>query len=550
MISEALKKKVGQMLMCGFPSTVVDAQARALLKDFYVGNYIYFARNCESAYQTAVLSKELSDMVYETLGIAPILTIDQEGGNVSRLTEGSSLISGAAAVSAAATELDESHLARVEKLGENLGAILRACGININNAPDMDVNIEPANPIIGSRSYGDDPERAAAVAIAMMKGMKKSGVGGAIKHFPGHGNVNSDSHLGIPVNTTDLETLREKEFRTFELAIKAGAEATMSAHVRYTNVDESCPGTLSFKVQTELLRDTFGFKGLAMTDCMEMDAVRRCYPKGEAAVMAIEAGVDILTISHTYEAVSDYANAIYEALESGRISEERIDISYQRIMDYKSRMGLMEKQDIDPEKAVEILMDEEKQQLCDELALESQTMLQGTLPFGMEEDLVIIAPPQRASTGAEDMKPLSLVDAALKRAEEIGCLVYGLELPVNGTDEEFVPYLSDVDEMIRKVSVKRKEEGKDPKVSVLLGLFNARFKPVYKTVLRALEKKAAQGEIQLGVVLLGAPYDVALSEGGEAVAVAYEYNRLSVQGFLQALESGRFAGKCPFQKLK
>lgn len=553
MISESLKKKVGQMLMCGFPSTVVDEQAKALLKDLYVGNYIYFARNCESAEQTAALSRDLSDMVYDALGIAPIITIDQEGGNVSRLVEGSSLISGAAAVSAATPVLDEASLKRVETLGENLGKILRACGVNINNAPDMDVNIEPANPVIGSRSYGDDPERVAKVAIAMMHGMKKSGVGGAIKHFPGHGNVNSDSHLGIPVNDTDVSALRETEFKTFELAIAAGAEATMSAHVRYTNVDPSCPGTLSKKIQTELLRDTFGFKGLAMTDCMEMDAVRKCYPKGEAAVMAIEAGVDLLTISHTYEAASDYATAIYEALESGRLTEERIDASYERIMDYKKRMGLLEKQQIDPKKAVEELMDAGKQELCDTLALDSQTMLQGSFPFTLEEGLIVAAPPQRASTGAEDMKPLSLVDMMKAAAEGKGICITALELPVTGTEEEFAPYLKQLEEAIDIAN------GKEEKAKVLLGMFNGRFKPVYGKVLEFLAKKQADGKVECGIVLMGAPYDLTMVNdvfgeiAGEKclpVAVSYEYNRLSVAGLIRALESGEFKGVCPFKRLK
>lgn len=536
------------MLMCGFPSTKVDEQAKALLKDLYVGNYIYFARNCESAEQTASLSRDLSDMVYDALGIAPIITIDQEGGNVSRLVEGSSLISGAAAVSAATPVLDEASLQRVEDLGENLGKILRACGVNINNAPDMDVNIEPANPVIGSRSYGDDPERVAKVAIAMMHGMKKSGVGGAIKHFPGHGNVNSDSHLGIPVNETDIETLRETEFKTFEMAIAAGAEATMSAHVRYTKVDASCPGTLSPKVQTELLRDTFGFKGLAMTDCMEMDAVRKCYPKGEAAVMAIEAGVDILTISHTYEAASDYANAIYEALESGRLTEERIDASYERIMDYKKRMGLLEKQHIDPKKAVEELMDVKKQELCDTLAMDSQTMLQGCFPFAMEEDLIVMAPPQRAATGAEDMKPLSLVDTMVETAKEKGIHLMSLELPVSGTEEEFAPYLAKMEEMIDQT----RKNGK--KASVLLGMVNGRFKPAYKVVLETLKKKQDEGNMNVGVVLMGAPYDLTMINDVFSevipVSVAYEYNRLSVDGFIRALEGKAFKGVCPFKRLK
>ena len=527
MVSLELKKKVGQMLMCGFPSAYVDDQARTLLEKYYVGNYIYFARNITGAEQLAALSKELSDMVYDALGAAPFLTLDQEGGIVSRLVEGAALYPGAAAVSAA-TRLTDEDLTRVRRLGRNAGDILRKCGINMDLAPDMDTNIEPANPVIGTRSYGDDPERVGAVASAMMLGMKDALVAGAIKHFPGHGNVVSDSHLGIPVNDTEESVLNETEFKAFELGIRAGADAVMSAHVRYTKVDPDNPGTLSHKIQTELLRGKMGFKGLSMTDCLEMDAIAVTYPRGEGAVRAIEAGVDILTISHTMKAISEAAEAIYAALESGRLSEARIDESYRRIMETKARMHLLERQEIDPKKAMEAAFNPEYLQLADEISADAHTLLCGSFDTDLSSPNVLVAaPPSRAVTGVEDMDPLSLTALLSKKG------ICGIEIPLQG-DAAVESYTETIDRMIA--------EGKD---HVILALYNARFRKSQEAILRHLEAKP----VHLDVILMGAPYDLSLIHRADSVICAYEYTLLSVKTLIKALENKQFPGKTPFGKI-
>jgi len=527
MISLELKKKIGQMLLCGFPSPEVDDQARTLLKDYYVGNYIYFARNITGAAQLSSLSKELSDMVFDALGIAPFLTLDQEGGIVSRLVEGAALYPGAAAVSAA-TELTEKDLARVRQLGRNAGDILRRCGINMDLAPDMDTNIEPANPVIGTRAYGDDPERIGAVASAMLLGMKDSLVTGVIKHFPGHGNVVSDSHLGIPVNDTDEAVLAETEFKSFALGIQAGAEAVMSAHVLYTKVDPENPGTISHRIQTELLREKMGFTGLSMTDCMEMDAMAKYYPNGEGAVRAIEAGVDMLTISHTVKAVSEAAEAIYAAIEEGRITEERIDVSHRRIMEMKARMHLLERQEIDPQKAMEAAFKPAYLELASEISSNAHTLLKGRFETDMTApDLLIVAPPSRAVTGVEDMDPLSLTALLGRKGIE------GIEIPLSG-EADTAPYEAAIGEALAR-----------GKKHVILGLYNARFRPVQEAILRYLE----QQDVHLDVILMGAPYDLSLIRRADSVICAYEYTLLSVMTLIKALESGSFPGHSPFGRI-
>lgn len=519
-----LKKMVGQMLMAGFPSTEVDEQAVRLLEDYDVGNYIYFSRNMKSAEQVARLSKDLSDRVYRRLGICPFISADQEGGAVSRITEGAALMPGAMAVAAATDGSSERSLARMQKLGENCGQILRSVGVNLNLAPDMDVNIEPANPVIGARSYGDDPEQVATKAIAMMHGLEAGGVLPVIKHFPGHGNVSSDSHLGMPVNETDRERLEKTEFAVFQKGIQAGAKAVMTAHVRYTQVDPDHPATLSKVILTDMLRGQFHFDGLVMTDCLEMDAIRAAYGSGEGAVRAIEAGVDLLTVSHTYEALSEVAEAIYQALDSGRLSEERIQLSYDRIMKQKTEMGLLEPQVIDETTSEKTAMAADKLMLCREIAADSMTLLSGSAKLDLEHpDFLVIAPDSRASTGAEDMKGVSFADRAAAR---FGCLA--AKIPLDGDSTAAGMMLQSAVKMGFK--------------KVILGLFNARLREGQVKVLRELEDMPG---VHLTVALLGAPYDCRLVQRADGIVCAYEYTALSVEALLDALSAGEFPGVCP-----
>lgn len=333
MMNESLKRKIGQMICAGFPSAKVDDQARRLVEDYHVGNFILFTRNVLDARQLCDLNNGLRKLAIDHTGIAPLIGIDQEGGAVSRYYEGAALIPGAMALSAVG------DAQKVEQVGYTLGSVLKAVGVSIDYAPVLDVNIDPRNPIIGNRSYGDDVDRVSEMGIAMVNGMKKAGMIACVKHYPGHGNVATDSHLDLPINDTPVDTLRKTEWIPFARAFAAGADALMSAHVRYTAISDH-PGTLTKEILTDVLRDEQHFEGIATTDCMEMGAIRKLYGCGEGAVRAIEAGIDILHFSHTYEAVKEGVDTIYAAVESGRLSEERIEQSYQRIMRLKEKYNL------------------------------------------------------------------------------------------------------------------------------------------------------------------------------------------------------------------
>lgn len=510
-----LRQKIGQMIIAGFPSLQVDDQARRLVSEYSVGNFVLFGRNFSTLRQACDLCEGLSALAFEGTGLAPLIAADQEGGAVTRLREGAALFPGAMALAAARGK-------DVYRVGKNCGEILRAVGVNTNFAPVLDVNIEAKNPIIGARAFSDDPWMVSRLGLDMLAGMKDGGLLAAVKHYPGHGNVKSDSHLGIPENDTPSDLLNATEWIPFQNAFRAGAEALMTAHVRYNDVDPEYPATLSRKIMTTMLREKQNFQGLVLTDCLEMDAVRAAYGIGEGAVLAVEAGCDLLTFSHTIEAVAEAVQAIYKAVESGRLSVERIDRSYHRILEVKEKYGLTVPFVPNREKAVHFAYDPEKIALHARLARESITLLSGkAVNLENKKAVKFFAPASLALTGAEDLhkNPLSF---ALQAEQRFGGTA--VQTPLDGLDAKT---LEEIDADNYELAV--------------LGLYNARFRAGQQELLRALEKSGKT----LVVVLLGAPYDAVLVKRSDAVIAAYEYTALSVSAVLDALEEQRFPGQCP-----
>ena len=297
----------------------------------------------------------------------------------------------------------------------------------------------------------------------------------------------------------------------------------MTAHVRYTAVDD-LPGTLSKKIMTDLLRGQMGFEGLAVTDCMEMDAVRATYGCGEGAVMAVEAGCDMLTFSHTLASAAEAVEALYAAVESGRITEERIDASYNRIMRLKEKYGLLKPLEIDRARAHTLAADPQKNDLHRRLSRESMTLMWdrgGLEAFRKARRPLFLAPPSLSLTGAEDreVNPLSFVKIAVQEFD--GSAV---TLPLNCFDD----------------TVQAQIDQADFDVAVMC-LYNARFRSGQVETLRYLEKLGRP----LVVIMLGAPYDTGLVHRADALVAAYEYTNLSVPALIDALKTGTFAGRLP-----
>ncbi len=294
-----------------------------------LGSVALFGRNVTDAAQltelTAALRAENPDI---------LVAIDEEGGDVTRLEVGSgSSWPGNLALGA----IDDPALTR--DVARELGRALAACGINYNWAPSADVNSNPGNPVIGVRSFGADPELCARHTAAWVEGLQSAGVAACAKHFPGHGDTNVDSHLGLPLIDVDVDLLRSRDLVPFKAAIAAGAKAMMTAHIMIPVLDPNLPATLSRAVLTDLLRARpqdggLGYDGLIVTDAIEMGAIADNYGIAEGTLLAIEAGADAICVGGGLadeDTVILLRDAIVTAVRSGRLAEERLADAAQRV---------------------------------------------------------------------------------------------------------------------------------------------------------------------------------------------------------------------------
>lgn len=323
-----LQKRVGRLMIAGFKGTTMSSDIKRLIHDYHIGGVILFGRNIGTPQEILALTQSLQHEAKTAGYTSPLLIcIDQENGVVRRLGEGTTIIPGAMLLGATH---DPKH---AFKAGRMTGKELKALGINWNLAPVVDINNNPKNPVIGVRSFGEDAQKVTDMAKNSMLGMQESGVMTTLKHFPGHGDTSVDSHLDLPVIAHDLKRLHEVELVPFKECIAAGADAIMSAHVYFPALESQAntPATLSRSVITGLLREELGFDGVVTTDCMEMDAIAKGIGTVNGCVKAVEAGVDLVMVSHIHPLQEQAILKIAEAVENGLISEQQIDQSIERI---------------------------------------------------------------------------------------------------------------------------------------------------------------------------------------------------------------------------
>lgn len=331
MLPMTLREKIGQMIMTGFSDSKITPELHELISEYKISNIILFSHNIENAQQIFNLCKNLDETIREHTKTSAFISIDQEGGVVRRLPNDTNNIPGAMLVGATG---DAENAFRAGKI---TGEQLKALGINIDLAPVLDVNSNPNNPVIGVRSYSSNPNMVAKFGIKMMKGLQSAGVMPVVKHFPGHGDTAVDSHLGLPIIDKDYNQLLECELIPFIQAIEEGVPCIMSSHILFSKLDsQGHPATMSKSILTDLLRNTLGFKGIIMTDCMEMGAIKDNYGTAYGAVEAIKAGAQIVCISHTSELVKEAVLHIEQAVEKGEIAMELIDLAVENILKHKN----------------------------------------------------------------------------------------------------------------------------------------------------------------------------------------------------------------------
>jgi beta-N-acetylhexosaminidase len=390
----SLEQKIGQTMLIGFDGFSVSADLRRVLVDCHIGGVILFARNIESPAQVARLTNELQSIARESGNPGLFIAIDQEGGRVARLTAETGFTEFPGAMALAATG-DTQNAYRAAKA---MAAEMRAVGINIDFAPDLDVNNNPVNPVIGIRSFSSDPQKVVAYGLAFARGLQENGVLAFGKHFPGHGDTGVDSHIDLPVVPHDRARLNRIELVPFRAAIAANIAGIMSAHVTFPAIDPT-PGlaaTLSRPVLTGLLREELGFKGLIVTDSLEMGALAaNGYPPQVGAALALAAGADLLLFNRDHAMHRQAYTNLLQAVTDGKVSQAQLDASVLRILQAKQRLGILQPPQVEVEKAAASIQTPEYLALSRELAQKALTLLRdphSLLPLDSSKPLLIIEP--------------------------------------------------------------------------------------------------------------------------------------------------------------
>lgn len=374
-----VEQKIGQMMLGSLPGPELDAESAETLRRYHIGGVILFARNIVSVEQTRALTAGIHE-ICTVDGLPPMLGVDQEGGRVKRLMAAATGIPSAMALGATG---DPALAGRVMAA---TGRELRALGINTDFAPCVDVNNNPQNPVIGTRSYGESPERVSAFGVAVLEGLRSVGVAATAKHFPGHGDTHIDSHLDLPVIAHDLDRLRTVDLPPFVAAIQAGVPLVMTTHISFPALEpDGIPATLSRRILTGLLREELGFEGVVVSDAMIMQAITDTYGIVPGSVHAAIAGVDLLGPMAEEPAIVE---ALLEAVRDGRLPMAQVDASVRRVLRLKQWLAAQE-----AAPPPEIVGSEEHRALVREAAEASVTLLDarpGALPLTAAQSIAVV----------------------------------------------------------------------------------------------------------------------------------------------------------------
>lgn len=352
-----LEEKIGQLLIIGIEDTEVDDHVRKMIEEYKVGGFILFKHNISNADQATELLNSLKSLNKKN-PIPLFLSIDEEGGRVSRLPNTFPKLPPAKKIG----KVNDESISL--QYGKIIGKRIKSLGFNINFAPVLDIDSNPNNPVIGDRAFGSDKNTVIDHSLKVMEGINQEGIISVVKHFPGHGDTNLDSHVDLPVIEKDLTQLEELELTPFIEAIREGVDGIMVAHILFPKLDEEFPSTLSEKIISQLLRKRLGYEGLIFSDDMTMGAIMKNYSIEDAASRFLKAGGDILLICHGYENHIKVFEQIKEEVKKGNLSEGEIDEKLYRIIGIKNRYKLEDKilEGIDLE-----LLNSETQQFLDKI---------------------------------------------------------------------------------------------------------------------------------------------------------------------------------------
>ena len=402
-----LDQKIGQMLMIGLPGTAVDDSTWNRIVGQNIGGIILLGRNTASPEQVLSLTTNLQHTaVNEGFGLSLFIAWNHEGGRVSRHPAGMTWFPNTMAVGA----INEPETAAA--VAQAMGKEMLSLGVNMNYAPVLDVNSDPANPVIGLRAYSSQPEQVSQLGSAYIRTLQETGVIAVAKHFPGHGGVPVDSHLALPRLEATSDSIRQIELPPFATAVTNNIAAIMVAHLQVPALDPSDqPASLSTLIVNDLLRGEMGYDGLVMTDDMGMGAIINNYDLGQAAVLAVQAGNDML-LTVEYQRYPDIMRqAILDAVNNGIISEGRINESVRRIL----RLKLAH--DLSAPPPTPVLPDQQAhQQLAYDVGMGAVQIRQDTagwLPLDLPTGQLLLISPNKINPGSQLYDNQSLLGEVL-----------------------------------------------------------------------------------------------------------------------------------------
>jgi beta-N-acetylhexosaminidase len=331
-MAKDLQSEIGQLFMAGMPGKSLDENTVSLVREFNVGGIILFSRNIEDPVQLAGLARDLQREALRAWGVPLFLAVDQEGGRVARLREPFTAFPGNAAI-AESKEPEK----RAEEFGTVTAREMNLVGLNMNLAPVVDVQKGELEKHLQGRTFGKNPEQVALLGRTVVRSLQENGVMAVAKHFPGLGEAGVDPHVDLPRIDATKEEMAKTNLLPFRAAIDGGVAGIMSSHAVYPALDPGGPATLSRQVLTHLLRETMGFQGLIITDDLDMGAIAAQRPVSEAALLAFQAGADILLICKGQEHVAEGCRLLRDRLARGVIGKERVVQSLKRIEAAKAR---------------------------------------------------------------------------------------------------------------------------------------------------------------------------------------------------------------------
>ena len=515
------QEKLAQMMIVSLRSDVSNTKIATEISQDYAevlskydfGGIILFTGNIVDPAQTVTLISDSQEAAMKSdKGIPMFICVDQEGGMVNRVSFGTTGSGNMALAAAGDTSL-------TEETAKMLGDEIRALGFNMDFAPVCDVNSNPANPIIGVRSFSDDPDIAVEHVKSFLKGMQDAKILTALKHFPGHGNVGEDSHTHLPCSEFSLEEIRACDLIPFQAGIDAGTDMIMTAHIQFPKIETdtyisikdgkeiTLPATLSRTIITGLLREQMGYDGIVITDAMDMDAIAAHFDPIDAAVMAINADVDILLCPmelykddeiNTLPDMDQYMEGLLARVEAGDIKEEELDNSVYRILKLKKDRGIQAPSEQQIAEAAEAVGTSANHKREWEMAQAAMTLLKnenGALPLDKEQSVLILYPVENRGPSV-DYAVSRLQKEGLLDASKVTSMCYA---DLTADNAELQQAMADADKLVvLSQSTVRNEE-----IAKLIG-------------------QAHESGRQAVLLSLNLPYDAACYKEADAVLCAYQ----------------------------